>query len=259
MANRRLTLIVVPAGQLESRSFEIGYGWLKFLLGVGVLLFAAFVVMIASWWYVAAQAARVPGLESQVHELQGERAQVAELARTLEEIEIRYERVRHMLGADGSPPGREDWGLPPLRPGPESGGRLRGEASRPTSWPLTHPGFLTRALTGEGAEHPGIDVAVAHGSYVRAAASGIVRTTGADDVYGHHVLIDHGDGYETMYGHASRLFVNIGDLVERHEVIALSGSTGRSTAPHLHFEIRKDGQPVDPLNYVAQGEDASVP
>ncbi len=66
------------------------------------------------------------------------------------------------------------------------------------------------------------------------------------------MLIDHGDGYESMYGHASRVFVAAGDSVERHEVIALSGSTGRSTAPHLHFEVRKAGQAVDPLALVHQ-------
>jgi murein DD-endopeptidase MepM/ murein hydrolase activator NlpD len=79
-----------------------------------------------------------------------------------------------------------------------------------------------------------------------------VRDAGTDDVYGNYILIDHGDGLESMYGHASRLFVRAGDRVERNEVIALSGSTGRSTAPHLHFEVRKDGEPVDPLTYVTQ-------
>ncbi len=75
---------------------------------------------------------------------------------------------------------------------------------------------------------------------------------GVDDVYGRYILIDHGNGLESMYGHASRLFVETGAVVERNEVIALSGSTGRSTAPHLHFEIRKDGEAVDPLLYVRQ-------
>ena len=98
--------------------------------------------------------------------------------------------------------------------------------------------------------HPGLDIAVAQDSYIRAAAGGIVRDAGTDEVYGKFVLIDHGDGYESMYGHASQIFVAAGDSVERHEVIALSGSTGRSTAPHLHFEVRREGQAVDPLSLV---------
>jgi murein DD-endopeptidase MepM/ murein hydrolase activator NlpD len=75
----------------------------------------------------------------------------------------------------------------------------------------------------------------------------VVSAAGFDDVYGEYVLIEHADGYETMYGHASQIFVAPGQTVSLHEVIALSGSTGRSTAPHLHFEIRKDGRAIDPL------------
>ncbi len=89
-------------------------------------------------------------------------------------------------------------------------------------------------------------------SYIRAAGSGTVRDAGVDEVYGRYVLIDHGGGLESMYGHASRVFVVPGDRVEQNEVIALSGSTGRSTAPHLHFEVRRDGEAVDPLAYVRQ-------
>jgi murein DD-endopeptidase MepM/ murein hydrolase activator NlpD len=124
---------------------------------------------------------------------------------------------------------------------------------RPSSWPLTQTGFITqRRQATAGASHPGLDIAVPADSYIRAAGAGTVEDAGVDEVYGRYILIDHGDGVESMYGHASRVFVQTGDTVERNEVIALSGSTGRSTAPHLHFEIRKDGEPVDPLAYVQQ-------
>ena len=70
--------------------------------------------------------------------------------------------------------------------------------------------------------------------------------TGSDPEYGLFVLITHPDGYQTMYGHASRLLVSDGDEVSVGQVVALSGSTGRSTAPHLHFEIRRGGRSIDP-------------
>jgi murein DD-endopeptidase MepM/ murein hydrolase activator NlpD len=89
-------------------------------------------------------------------------------------------------------------------------------------------------------------------SYIRASGPGVVTKAGTDAVYGEFVLIDHGSGLETLYGHASRLLVKPGDRVNRHEVIALSGSSGQSSAPHLHFEVRLDGKPVDPLTYVRQ-------
>lgn len=249
---RRLSFIIVPHGDLETRTYEISYGKLKALLVASLLLIAVFILMASTWWYVASQAARVAGLEAEVARLEEERAKVAELARSLSEAEQQYERVRQLLGVEGSGTSREVV-LPPLRgdgPGPETGS---SETTRPTSWPLTQPGFITqlRADTA-GASHPGLDIAVPNDTYIRAAGAGMVKDAGVDEVYGRYILIEHGDGLETMYGHASRLFVQTGDRVERNEVIALSGSTGRSTAPHLHFEIRKDGQAVDPLAFVRQ-------
>lgn len=252
MDERKLTFIVVPHGDAETRTWEIGYGRLKLVVAAAALLLLAFAVMVSLWWFVAAQAARVPGLEREVARLEEERAQVAELARTLQEVEQQYERVRQMLGADAAPQAGEPL-LPPLR---DEGGELvrpSADAGTPSSWPLSQPGFITQEVGGAGRErHPGLDIAVPQDSYVRAAGSGVVVDAGRDDVYGLYVLLDHGGGVQSMYGHASQLFVSRGDPVERHEVIALSGSTGRSTAPHLHFEIRRDGEAVDPLEYVSQ-------
>jgi murein DD-endopeptidase MepM/ murein hydrolase activator NlpD len=75
---------------------------------------------------------------------------------------------------------------------------------------------------------------------------------GEDEVYGGFVVIDHGEGYTSLYGHASSTLVSLGQRVRQNEVIALSGSTGRSTAPHLHFEILLNGEAVDPLTMVQQ-------
>jgi murein DD-endopeptidase MepM/ murein hydrolase activator NlpD len=222
------------------------------LLGVGAVLVAVFVVLLASWWFVATQAARVPGLEAEVARLEGERARVAELARDLAVAEEQYERVRRLLGVTEG--GRtEDVSLPPLR-GDFAASSGDADSPRPSSWPLTQPGVITqrRVPAADGTVHPGLDIAVAADSYIRASGPGTVRAAGVDEIYGRYILIDHGGGLQSMYGHASRIFVEAGDEVERNEVIALSGSTGRSTAPHLHFEIRRDGQAVDPLLYVRQ-------
>ncbi len=89
------------------------------------------------------------------------------------------------------------------------------------------------------------------GSRILAAGAGTVLEAGDDPVYGRFVRIAHAGGYESVYGHASRLLVAEHQHVTRAQVIALSGSTGVSTAPHLHFEIRKDGRPVDPRGLVA--------
>jgi murein DD-endopeptidase MepM/ murein hydrolase activator NlpD len=88
---------------------------------------------------------------------------------------------------------------------------------------------------------------------VRAAGGATVAAAGPDPDYGLFVLLRHPDGYESMYGHASRLLVREGDTVSAGQVIALTGSSGRSTAPHLHFEIRREGQSLDPLMFVKEG------
>ena len=109
---------------------------------------------------------------------------------------------------------------------------------------------MTRSLTSGGSSHPGLDIAVPQNTYIRAAGDGSVRAAGVDDVYGQYVVLAHGDDLETVYGHASRLLVTAGEQVRRGEVIGLSGSTGRSTAPHLHFEVRVRGRAVDPTMFV---------
>ena len=120
-------------------------------------------------------------------------------------------------------------------------------------WPLTEKGLVTQGLLdGEEGEHPGLDIAVQTDSYVRAAGGGIIAEVNIDEVYGRFVVIDHGSGYTTVYAHISAQLVVQGQRVREREVIALSGSSGQSTAPHLHFEILLDGSPVDPLSMVQQ-------
>jgi murein DD-endopeptidase MepM/ murein hydrolase activator NlpD len=128
-------------------------------------------------------------------------------------------------------------------------------ASEPGHWPLDTRGFVTRGQVrpGDPAEsHPGIDIAVPAGTPVRAAGGAVVEVAGTDPAYGQFVLLQHSGGYETMYGHASRILVHDGDSVQAGQVIALSGNSGRSTAPHLHFEIRRAGKSLDPLTVVKQ-------
>jgi murein DD-endopeptidase MepM/ murein hydrolase activator NlpD len=253
---RTLTVIVVPYGDLETRSFVISYAKVSFAVGLGVAFLAIFAVTLALFFPVMIQAARVPGLLAELEQLDVERARVAELAQTIRDVEAQYERVRQLLGADA--PAREGGEpvLPPLRSDTGSQGSRDSSQDDLSSaidlWPLATAGFITRALSDGRSQHPGLDIAVSRNSYIRAAGAGQVTRAGVDEVYGQYVIIDHGAGLESVYGHASRLYVTAGDRVRRGQVIALTGSTGRSTGPHLHFEIRQDGRAVDPLKYVRQ-------
>ena len=117
------------------------------------------------------------------------------------------------------------------------------------SWPVS--GSVTSGFGSRwGRMHEGIDIAVGQGTPVHAAAAGTVIYAGWMEGYGNLVAIDHGNGLSTAYGHNSALACSVGQTVSAGEVIAYSGSTGHSTGPHVHFEVRVNGSPVDPLGYL---------
>ncbi len=111
-------------------------------------------------------------------------------------------------------------------------------------------GWRFHPLVGYSRFHEGIDFGATYGSTIRAADSGTVIFAGWYGGYGNAVVINHGGGITTLYGHSSKLYVTEGTTVQRGEAIAAVGSTGLSTGPHLHFEVRKNGAPVDPMAYL---------
>ncbi len=126
---------------------------------------------------------------------------------------------------------------------------VNGQLQRAFDWPLR--GRLSSPFGPRwGTMHNGIDLAVPTGTSVRAAADGRVTFSGWNGGYGYLVIIDHGNGVETRYAHHSRNVVQVGQRVERGQIVAYSGNTGNSTGPHLHFEIRYRGTPVDPQRYL---------
>ncbi len=101
--------------------------------------------------------------------------------------------------------------------------------------------------------HEGVDIAALGGTPIMAAAKGVIIKSEWENGYGQMVEIDHGYGFTTRYGHASKLLVRVGQQVKRGDVIALVGNTGIATSSHLHYEVRVQGKPMDPLNYVIAG------
>lgn len=122
-------------------------------------------------------------------------------------------------------------------------------------WFTSRFGFRVDPFTGRAEMHAGIDVAAPPGTPVYAPADGIVSYTGYEAGYGKIVSIDHGYGVVTRFAHNSRVFVEQGQKVSRRDVIAAIGSTGRSSGPHLHYEVRVNGVPVDPENYILDVEE----
>lgn len=129
----------------------------------------------------------------------------------------------------------------------------------PTQNPVNAPvgsrfGWRIDPFNGRQALHTGLDFQATIGAPIVAAAGGVVVTSDAHAEYGNMVEVDHGNGVVSRYAHASRLLVKKGDLVKRGQQIALVGTTGRSTGPHLHFEVLVQGVPQDPWKFLAQGQ-----
>ncbi|MBA2724598.1 MAG: peptidoglycan DD-metalloendopeptidase family protein, partial [Actinobacteria bacterium] len=117
------------------------------------------------------------------------------------------------------------------------------------AWPIN--GAITSGFGARwGGTHSGLDIDCVTGDAIRASRSGLVVSATYDGGYGYHVVIDHGGGFASLYAHASKLYVSGGQSVTQGDAIAACGSTGQSTGDHLHFEIRVNGTPQDPLGYL---------
>jgi len=121
----------------------------------------------------------------------------------------------------------------------------------PSSGPITSSfGWRLHPVLGYQRFHAGVDFGADYGTVIFAADSGTVIFAGWYGGYGNAVIIDHGNGLTTLYGHCSEIYVSEGQAVQRGQAIAAVGSTGLSTGPHLHFEVRKNGEPTDPMAYL---------
>ncbi|MGE5086184.1 MAG: M23 family metallopeptidase [Bacillota bacterium] len=117
-------------------------------------------------------------------------------------------------------------------------------------WITSRFGYRTSPFTGKTTLHAGLDVAAAPGSPIYAPADGVVTFASYDEGYGKLVSIDHGFGVTTRFGHMSQIYVQVGQRINKWDVIGAVGNTGRSTGPHCHYEVRINGTPVDPINYI---------
>jgi len=263
--SKNISVIIVPHDNAKTLNLRFSYRLLYTFSAVVAILIIALIVFVSNYGrvlYAAQQAVRL-GRENKKLELQA--AQIDSLKVELLNLHALSVQIKGMLGVDLS---REDSLLvanfSPTAKSPavmsdESGDAVgvreqqRMLESLPSSWPVR--GYVTREFHITGGEksadyHPGIDIAAARNTTVKATGEGLVVTGTYDEIYGYMVEIDHGYGIYTLYGHNDRNLVKVGDRVARGDPIAFLGSTGKSTAPHLHFEIRKNGIPVDPKEYL---------
>jgi murein DD-endopeptidase MepM/ murein hydrolase activator NlpD len=126
----------------------------------------------------------------------------------------------------------------------------------PSIWPVrSHVinsffGRRVHPILGYSREHTGLDLQASYGTKVVAAADGVVSFSGYRGGYGYTVIINHEYGYQTLYGHNSQLLVYVGKVVKKGQIISLSGNSGTSTGPHLHYEVHVNGQPINPVSFL---------
>jgi murein DD-endopeptidase MepM/ murein hydrolase activator NlpD len=225
-----LSIVIIPDGGGRTFRNRISYNMLGFLIGLLVLLVGFIVYLSLQYGRISIQAMKGMGAVERVQSLEMELKKIERLEREVAHLKDVKNQIEGMLGVINNP-------------GSPSQG-VKGSA-RPSMWPVK--GKVTKEYS---IEHPGLDIAVPEGSSIWATADGIVQTAGWDAWLGFMIEIDHEEDLKTVYGHNSQVLVEKGSKVKRGDVIAFSGSSGRSTAPHLHYEVLQKGRSVDPRKYL---------
>ena len=261
--------MVIPEGSQSVFSKTFSSTFFKFIGATMVFWLLALMVITIFYAKLSVSAARSSMLAEENENLRGYLARVVEIEKSFKKNREFVERLAQMAGVDlESYEQLEGFNFDSVLTENQSGPPsdivgYSGDFKIPLSKeeltkqviPFGRPlyGWITRSFTNDedkGEKHLGFDFAVKQSTPVSATASGTITFAGWDDTFGNLVIIDHGNGYETMYGHNEKILVEEGESVLKGDVVALSGNTGRSSAPHLHYEIRKNGEAVDPAPYV---------
>jgi murein DD-endopeptidase MepM/ murein hydrolase activator NlpD len=258
MPRRDFTVIIVPhsGGRTVERRFS--YALFRFLAGCVAFLLLAAVVLIVIAARVDFAGADYGALKKRNADLEQQLSKLDYLKTELDRMKQEDEQIRNMLGFDLQPP-QLDLQQLYASLGSDSAARM---LNQPDSEPLadlprgSNPSIpsippldsftISRGLSPE---HSGVDMVAEAGVRVRAAADGRVVFAGWDTIYGNAMRIQHAQGYATFYGHLLRILRLPGDSVQQGQTIGLLGSTGRSTSPHLHYEVLKQNRPQNPERY----------
>lgn len=247
-----VTVMLVPDGTEARSGFRIRKWLLKFIVGLLIAILVGIVLFFAFYGKVLTRAAMADQLQEENQRLLKYQYKVQLLQENLEQTRGIVERLIEMAGIDYEFPQLPDDST--LFAQWEEGVKAVVQHSAaddmdlPSGLPIQ--GFISQdfELADANHYHPGIDIACAEGTPVLATGAGDVVFAGTDDTYGLMVVLQHNDSVTTVYGHNSELLVEAGDMVLAGGRIALSGNTGISSAPHLHYEIRISDEPIDPMD-----------
>ena len=277
MPRRRINVTIAKQGELTAtRSYTFPWYAAKVAIAIGIVVALVILSIIGLLIYYYFEARQITALRSELQDAKASMNKVDALQRELAYHREFTGRVAGLLGISVPTFSESDT----LAIADESGinldadsglagdtsddgsfytpsGRLVNETppdprNRPRGLPLRGPisRSFTPAPSNPALRHTGLDLAIREGTPVLATADGTVEYSGEHDIYGFLIIIDHGNGYKTTYGHNSVLLARSGEQVRRGDRIALSGNTGVSSAPHLHYEVSENGEPVDPAGFL---------
>ncbi len=247
------TLMLIPDGTENRKGIRIRQWFFKFVVTFFILLQVSIIVFFLFYGKIVTRAAEADAFEKENERLVKYQYKVQLLEKNLIEARDIVTRLTKLAGIDISFPE-----LPDDSTLFASFDKSRNalvprsnttDFSMPSGLPIT--GFISQDfIAEEGAHfHPGVDIACAEGLPVLATAKGIVLYADFDSTYGYMVVVEHNDSTTTVYGHNKELLVEVGDNILAGGRVALSGNTGKSTAPHVHYELRINNKPIDPLGY----------
>lgn len=250
--SRYVTVMFVPDGAEARRGYRIRVWMLKASLWTLVALLVGQVFFFAFYADVLKRAAITDKLAAENERLLRYQYKVQVLEENMNKARLVVQQIAELAGVEYRLPELPDDSTLFASMDRTSVAMLNRSVGPDLSWPSGLPiqGFITQdfELDDSSRFHPGIDIACAEGTPVLAVAIGTVVYADYDSTYGRLLVIQHSDSVSTLYGHNDSLLVTIGDRVSVGSRIALSGNTGQSTAPHLHYEVRVHDEPINPLD-----------
>lgn len=282
MEQQHLAIELAPAGQGNLKCIKVSYRAVSYLSLVFLLVCVLACCLFSNYLYMSWKASRYDALHTELQRLrvryqqlegqaQQHNDQMASLETLATEVSVAY-GINPLPVMGNEQPMDDDSPSPNVRESIEEYNFLKAASyseiyhhyafawqahTTPSIWPVigvlrSSFGRRTDPFSGEGAFHTGIDIATPVGTPVRVTADGVVEEAGSSGRYGKLIEVDHGNGLVTYYAHLSQFMVLPGQEVHGGQVIALSGKTGHVTGPHLHYEVRLAGTPVNPYKYLSK-------
>jgi len=247
---RGFSVIFVPPGGGRPRSFNFSRRQVVLLIIAAGLLLALLIVSLTVL-------GRMGRFSAAIARLKRENTKLIEEKQKLVLLEGEVGRLREIEGKLAALLGAQKKNIDPKLGLSQAGLLNQGSSqqrvafgSAPSLWPVQ--GEISQGFSLEANGHKGIDIAVERETPVKAAGGGMVEFAGQDEVFGNMIIVNHGSGISTLYGHNSSLVVSRGQSIRKGQTIAYSGNSGNSSAPHLHFEVSRNGRQVDPLSYLKE-------